>query len=164
MEYTIQITGFNAHIKNVPEVLAHVRDIAGRGTIQLLQAQGVAGEEHLLHATHQALLAFQRNENLSQDLGLEICLRASAQRQISRAIKLLGITEGKQAVCAVMVGCPGDALPKLESLLGPQDITVLKADPERLKQIYKISDQELYAHRNVERVLIERTALLNLEK
>lgn len=164
MEYTIQITGFNAHIKNVSEVLAHVRDIAGRGTIQLLQAQGVAGEEHLLHATHQALLAFQRNENLSQDLGLEICLRASAQRQISRAIKLLGITEGKQAVCAVMVGCPGDALPKLESLLGPQDITVLKADPERLKQIYKISDQELYAHRNVERVLIERNALLNLEK
>jgi len=82
MEYTIQITGFNAHIKNLPEVLAHVRDIAGRGTIQLLQAQGVAGEEHLLHATHQALLAFQRNENLSQDLGLEICLRASAQRQI----------------------------------------------------------------------------------
>ena len=164
MEYTIQITGFNAHIKNVSEVLAHVRDIAGRGTIQLLQAQGVAGEEHLLHATHQALLAFQRNENLSQDLGLEICLRASAQRQISRAIKLLGITEGKQAVCAVMVGCPGDALPKLEGLLGPPDITVLKADPERLKQIYKISDQEIYAHRNVERVLIERNALLNLEK
>jgi len=63
-----------------------------------------------------------------------------------------------------MVGCPGDALRILEGLLGPPDITVLKADPERLKQIYKISDQEIYAHRNVERVLIERTALLNLEK
>jgi hypothetical protein len=64
----------------------------------------------------------------------------------------------------VLVDCPGDALHKLESTLGPRDDRVLNADPERLKQIYKISDQELYAHQNVERVLIERTALLNLEK
>jgi KEOPS complex subunit Cgi121 len=164
MEDNIQITGFNACIKNVSTVLTRIREIAGTGTIQLLQAPGVAGEEHLLQATHQALLAFQRNENLSQDLGLEICLRASAQRQISRAIQLLGITEGKQMVVAVLVDCPGNALSQLEGLLGPKDITVLKSDPERLKQIYKISDLELYSHQNVERVLIERTALLNLEK
>lgn len=164
MEDNIQIAGFNAHIRNVSTILNRTREFSGPGTIQLLQAQKVAGEEHLLHATHQALLAFQRNENLSQDLGMEICLRASAQRQISRAIQLLGIIEGKQAVAAVLVDCPGDSLPQLESLLGTRDDTVLKEDPERLKQIYKISDQELYAHQTVERVLIERTALLNLEK
>jgi KEOPS complex subunit Cgi121 len=164
MEDIIQIAGFNAHIKDVPMVLKRIRKIAGQGTIQLLQAPGVAGKEHLLHATYQALVAFQRNENLSQDLGLEICLRTSAQRQISRAIQILGITEGKQAVAAVLVNCPEDALQQLESLIGPRDDTVLKADLERLKQIYKISDPELHSHQNVDNVLIERTALLNLEK
>jgi KEOPS complex subunit Cgi121 len=164
MEHNIQITGFKTYIKNVPDVLTRIRDIAGQGTIQLLQARGVAGKEHLLHSTHQALLAFQRNENLSQDLGLEICLRVSAQRQISQAIQLLGVNGGKQSLCAVLVDCQEDTLPKLETLLGPGDITVLEPDPERLKQIYKISDPELYAHQSVERVLIERTTLLNLEK
>jgi KEOPS complex subunit Cgi121 len=164
MEYNIQIAGFKADIKSVPDVLNRVRDIAGKGTLQLLQAQGVAGTEHLLHSTLQAILAFDRNENFSQDLGLEICLRASGQRQISRAIQLLGITEGKQALCAVMVGCQEDTFSELEKILGPQDNTVLKADSEKLKQIYKISDPELYAYQNPERVLMERTALLNLEK
>lgn len=164
MEHHIQIKGFNAYIKNVPDVLTCIKDIAGQGTIQLLQAPGVAGEEHLLHSTQQALLSFQRKENLSKDLGLEICLRASAQRQISRAIQILGITEGQQALAAVIVDCPEDTLTKLETLLGPCDSNVLKSDPENLKKIYKISDSELYAHKNVKRVLIERTTLLNLEK
>ncbi|MEN6329659.1 MAG: KEOPS complex subunit Cgi121 [Methanobacteriaceae archaeon] len=160
----IQFAGFQACIKNVPQVLNRIEGLACQGTIQLLQAPGLAGEKHLLHSIHQALLAFQRNENFSHDLGLEICLRVSAQRQISRAIQLLGIKEGKQELCAVMVGCPEDTLPQLENILGPRDSTVLKPDPERLKQFYKISDLELHAHRNVERVLIERTTLLNLEK
>ncbi len=164
MEHNVQITGFNAHIKNVSDVLMRIKDIAGHGTIQLLQAQRVAGEEHLLHSTQQALLSFQRKENLSQDLGLEICLRASAQRQISRAIQILGITEGQQALAAVIVNCQEDAFPKLEIILGPSDNKVLKSDLESLKEIYKISDTELRAHQNVKRVLIERTALLNLEK
>ncbi|HNR25808.1 MAG TPA: KEOPS complex subunit Cgi121 [Methanobacteriaceae archaeon] len=163
MENNIQIAGFTAHIKNVSMVLSWTRKIAGQGTIQLLRAQRVAGEKHLLHATYQALLAFQRRENISPDLGMEICLRASAQRQISRAIQLLGIAEGKQRVAAVLVDCP-EALPKLESMLGPQDTRALEFDPERLKAIYKISDQEVYAYKNVKKVLIERIALLNLEK
>jgi KEOPS complex subunit Cgi121 len=164
MEHIVQITGFNTYIKNVSDVLTRIKDIAGQGTIQLLQAPGVAGEEHLLHSTQQALLSFQRKENLSQDLGLEICLRASAQRQISRAIQILGITEGQQELAAVMLDCPEDALPQLEIMLGPSDGQVHKTNPERLMEIYKISEPELYAHQNVERVLIERTTLLNLEK
>ncbi|HMK54818.1 MAG TPA: KEOPS complex subunit Cgi121 [Methanobacteriaceae archaeon] len=163
MENNIEIVGFRADVHNVPEVLNLISDICPQGTIQILRTDGLAGKRHLMHATMQAILSFKRKTNFAQDLGLEICLRASAQRQISRALNILGIKEGKQDLCAVMVDCPQGSVFKLEKILGKRNNSVLQYIPENLKKIYKISDVEIDACNGVQNVLIEKTTLLNLE-
>ena len=100
IDHNIQIAGFDAEINNLTELMDLIKIISAGNqcegcVIQLLKSDGIAGEKHVLQAISQALMAFNRNNNMAQDLGLEICVRASAQRQISRALKILGIKEGK---------------------------------------------------------------------
>lgn len=118
MNHDIQIACFDAEINDLNKVIGFTNSICEKGTVQLLQARGLAGEKHILQAAIQALKAFDNNENTAKDLGLEICLRASAQRQISRALDMLGIKEGKMEVCAVAVDCDKDVLNKLGKFWG----------------------------------------------
>jgi len=168
MNHKIQITGFIAEIRNVKELMKFIIDMRaecnnGECTIQLLQARGIAGEKHILQATLQAIKAFEMNNNTAKDLGLEICVRTSSQRQISRALKILGIGNGKMDICVVAVDCDEDIPKKLENVLGKRHPEVLLADVDTLQELYEISPQEIKSAGNIERVMIERTALLNLE-
>ena len=162
-EYNIQIIGFKDNVKDFRELINKTNEISKSCTLQLLNADGIAGYGHILHATHHAIKAFERSENIAKDLGLEICLRASAQRQISKALDILGINEGKMNICAVAVDCSEDTINKLEVLLDKRDDNVLDPDEKILKKIYKISDEELKTAGNIENVMIERTSLLILE-
>lgn len=163
MNHDIQIACFDAEINDLNKVIGFTNSICEKGTVQLLQARGLAGEKHILQAAIQALKAFDNNENTAKDLGLEICLRASAQRQISRALDMLGIKEGKMEVCAVAVDCDKDVLNKLGEILGEMHDMMQQTDEKTLKNLYKIFHEEIKSAGNIERVLIERTALLNLE-
>lgn len=168
MNQNIQIAGFEAEINNLTEIMDSIKDMRAKsccdgGAIQLLHARGIAGEKHILQATLQALKAFNRNENMANDLGLEICVRASAQRQISRALRILGIEKGKINIYAVAVDCDENVMQKLGIFLGKKHNKVLKADINVLKELYEISNEEIKSAGNIERVLVERTALLSLE-
>lgn len=162
-EYNIQITGFKHNIKDFRELINKTNEISKGCTLQLLNADGIAGHEHILHATVHAIKAFERNENIAKDLGLEICLRASAQRQISKALDILGINEGEMNICAVAVNCSENIMDKLEVLLNKRDNIILEPNEKTLKRIYNISDEELKTSENIENVMIERTSLLILE-
>jgi KEOPS complex subunit Cgi121 len=168
MNHNIQIAGFGAEINDLTKLIDFTRGLSEDGgcemcTIQLLHAKGIAGEKHVLQATLQALKAFYRNKNTAKDLGLEICVRASAQRQISRALKILGIKEGKIDICAVTIDCDQNIMHKLGEFLGKKRDKTLQADINALKELYGISNDEIKSAGNIERVLIERTALLSLE-
>jgi KEOPS complex subunit Cgi121 len=171
MEHEIQVLGFSTVVEDIPDLIGKVYDVTSNlnGTtsnscvIQLLNADGVAGEEHVLHAAEQAIIAFKRKENIANDLGLEICVRASAQRQISKALQILGLKEGLNNICAVIVDCDEGAGKKLELLLGKRDDTLLKADTTHLKDLYQISDEEIENSGGIARTMIERTSLLILE-
>ena len=79
----IQILGFRANIDSVGEVLGKINSIKDDGEIiQLLNADSVVSKNHIIHGVNQAFLAFERGENLANDLSVEIVLRCSAQRQI----------------------------------------------------------------------------------
>ncbi|MGZ7117644.1 MAG: KEOPS complex subunit Cgi121, partial [Methanobacterium sp.] len=105
----------------------------------------------------------ERNENIANDLGIEICVRASAQRQISKALQILGIKKGEMNICAVAVDCSSNILDELEIILDKRNDEVLDPDQKTLKKIYDISDDELETAGNIENVMIERTSLLILE-
>ena len=164
MEYDIQILGFSSTIEDVPQLIGKINNVSGGScVVQLLNADGIAGEEHILHATFQAIRAFKRDENIANDLGLEVCVRASAQRQISKALNILGLKEGFNNICAVVINCRSNIMEELESILGNRNDEVIKPDNTILKDIYNIEDVEIEASGSLTRVMMERTSLLILE-
>lgn len=154
----IEILGFKAYIDSVDSILSKIDEIKKDGEIiQLLNADAIAGKNHILHGVNQAFLAFERSENLANDLNVEIVLRCSAQRQISKAFKILGLNEGWMNLCVVLINCD-DYRSSLSKIFDFDD-NVLLADFEELVKIYKISQNEL-DNLSVENIIIDRITKL----
>ncbi len=157
----IKILGFRATVDSVGKTLSQIDEIKKDGEIiQLLNADAVASKNHIIHGVNQAFLAFKRSENLAKDISVEIVLRCSAQRQISKAFKILGLSEGEMNLCAVLINCD-DYSDELNSLF-TSDSDVLIADEDKLKKIYKISDSEL-ENMSIEDILIDRITRLTAD-
>ena len=154
------ILGFKASIDSVEETLDLIDTIKQDGEIiQLLNADSIASTNHVLHGVNQAFLAFDRDENLAKDISVEIVLRCSAQRQISKAFKILGLREGEMNLCAVLINCR-DYTEILSSLFTLDD-DVLIADDEKLVETYNITNQEL-ENLSVEEIIIDRITKLTV--
>ena len=157
----IQILGFKGTINSVEETLNLIDSIKEDGEIiQLLIADAIVSKNHIIHGVNQAILAFDRGENLAKDLSVEIVLRCSAQRQISKAFKLLGLKEGKISLCAVLVNC-NDYSSELSEMFTP-DESVFTPDYENLMKIYKISDDEIKGM-SLEDIIIDRITKLTVD-
>lgn len=157
----IQILGFRANIASVGETLDEIDSIRGDGeVIQLLNADSVVSKNHIVHGVNQAFLAFERGENLAKDLSVEIVLRCSAQRQISKAFRILGLKEGEMNLCAVLINSK-DHSQELSSIFTGDD-DVLIPDYEKLVEVYKISDAELQVM-SVENIIIDRISKLTVD-
>lgn len=157
----IQILGFRANIDSVGDVLGKINSIKDDGEIiQLLNADSVVSKNHIIHGVNQAFLAFERGENLANDLSVEIVLRCSAQRQISKAFKILGLHEGDMNLCAVLIDSK-DYTKEL-SLLFTRDDEVLIPNIDKLVETYKISDEELQ-NMSVEEIIVDRITKLTVD-
>lgn len=156
----IKVLGFKGVIHSVNQTLAKINDFKNSedGIIQLLNADAIAGLNHVEHGVNQAILAFNRGENLANDLSVEICLRCSAQRQISKAFKILGLKEGKMDLCVILLNCSSECIDKL-SLMFDRDDDVLMADKSKLMDIYNIDEIEL-ENINISDVIIDRITKL----
>ena len=157
----IQILGFRASIDSVGDVLDEINSIKDDGEIiQLLNADSVVSKNHIIHGVNQAFLAFERGENLANDLSVEIVLRCSAQRQISKAFKILGLHEGDMNLCAVLIDSR-DYTKEL-SFLFTRDDDVLIPNVDNLVETYKISDDELQ-NMSVEEIIVDRITKLTVD-
>ena len=157
----IQILGFRANIDSVGEVLGKINSIKDDGEIiQLLNADSVVSKNHIIHGVNQAFLAFERGENLANDLSVEIVLRCSAQRQISKAFKILGLHEGNMNLCAVLIDSK-DYTKELSSLFIRDDDVLIPVE-DKLIEMYKISDDELQ-NMSVEEIIIDRITKLTVD-
>ena len=116
----LNIVGFKATIDSIDETLKQMNDIKNDGEIiQLLNADSIVSKNHIIHGVNQAFLAFSRDENLANDISVEIVLRCSAQRQISKAFNILGLKEGNVNLCAVFINY--DYTEELSSLFSRND-------------------------------------------
>ena len=74
----VEILGFTGEIESIPKTLKQVEDIRNSccdvGIIQLMNADAIAGKEHLQQGVIHAINAFKRGENLAKDLGIEILI------------------------------------------------------------------------------------------
>ena len=157
----IQILGFKASIDSVGDTLDKINSIRQDGEIiQLLNADSVVSRNHIIHGVNQAFLAFQRGENLAKDISVEIVLRCSAQRQISKAFKMLGLHEGDMNLCVVLINSK-DYSDELSSLFSI-DESVLNPDVDNLVKVYRISDVEL-ENMSLEDIIIDRITKLTVD-
>ena len=71
----VEILGFTGKIESIPKTLEQVETIRNSccdvGIIQLMNADAIAGKEHLQQGVIHAINAFKRGENLAKDLGIE---------------------------------------------------------------------------------------------
>jgi len=75
-------------------------------TVQAIDASKTAGNEHILAAAEKAIRAVQRHDSISDDLGMEILLYASGNRQIKKALSM-GVRTGRNEIVLVAVGDGG---------------------------------------------------------
>ena len=165
----VAIAGFrNAEIKDVNAFFNLVRKKAADAEIQIFDANLIAGWEHLYFAALNALNAFESKLNFSNSLAMETLLYASAQRQISKAIDLLGIKpESPQIAVLVIAKTLKEASSALETVSklvsGERDDSILELTEgkiESIRRLFDISDLELES--KLERKGLEKEALVGL--
>ena len=174
----VGITGFkNVEVKNTEELLRAVRtEKRANIQVQFFNAGLVATWEHLYFALLNALTAFRTKRNVSKSLAIEIMLYASAQRQIRKAIELIGVKAGCRDVAVVAVGeKSGDveasisAASKLLDKEPNEDVLELStAKAFAIRKAFMITEEELTvvtkggdAEQALVDIVIERIALLS---
>src|SRR4030066_2172731 len=92
----VEFTGFkDVRFEDAEELIKAFRKEKQKNlTIQFFDAKIVATWEHLYFAVLNALTAFRTDRNISNNLAMEVMLYASAQRQIRKAIQLIGVKHG----------------------------------------------------------------------
>jgi KEOPS complex subunit Cgi121 len=128
----------------------------------------VAGPQHLYFAALHALTAFDKNTAISNNLSVEALLYASAQRQIKKAVQMLGIKQDSSELAAVIMREKGnekiDCLTQIAEIVpGERDDTVLELTDnkvEKIKKVFMISDLEFEA--KLKKTGLEKEALIDL--
>jgi len=144
--------------------------------IQFFDAHHVAGQQHLYFAAVNALNAFSKKRNISNSLAVEALLYASAQRQINKAVEMLGIKPDSSEVAVLIIapkGCKTDYTRLVNELVpGQRDDSVLELSNskiDKIRELYGISELELESQLKqpgrekdaLVNLVIERMALLN---
>ena len=172
----IATLGFtNVKIEDVDAFLEGFRTKKTGATVQLFDANNIAGPSHLYFAAVNALNTFAKKTNISNNLEVEALLFASAQRQITKAVEMLGLKKGTSQV-AVLIFAENskqrtDYINLITKLIpGTRDDSVLSLSPEKMqniKKLFEISELEFEAclknegqEETLIDLVIERMALL----
>ncbi len=120
----------------------------------IVDADYVAGADHLLFATIHALTAFSRNSNRASTRQMEILRFAAAQRQISQALKLLGVSESSRRFGGVLTNSNAAELEsthqdflKLAEVTDDPSVLLLSTakKAQMIQSVFQIPDEELEA-------------------
>jgi tRNA threonylcarbamoyladenosine modification (KEOPS) complex Cgi121 subunit len=175
----VELTGFrNVSVKDVENFVKAGREATlQKVSIQFFDADLVATWQHLYFAVLNALLAFRNERNISNTVAMEIMLYASAQRQIRKALQLIGVKTFSTNVAAAIIGTNPDSvkasLSGVSKLVGAEpDETVLELTRGKTRNICKafgISGEELEVVTKKDTaqalidLVIERSALLSTQ-
>jgi KEOPS complex subunit Cgi121 len=159
-------------------LLERLRNVSTDLDVQMVDLDKVAGMKHLYFAVLNAVHAFERGTNISRSLAMEFLLYVSAQKQISEAIKVMGVGQQTRNVVIVAVGENEHSVAEFAETL-PVFVGVESDEglPDRwdhekvskLLSLFKISDKELDAmqgkkasrEQTIQKLILERMALLS---
>jgi KEOPS complex subunit Cgi121 len=176
----VELTGFrNVNINDAEEFVKAARmEVPQTAWIQFFDAELVATWQHLYFAVLNALLAFRNERNISKSVAMEVMLYASAQRQIRKAIQLVGVKRDSANVAVVIIGENPDSVQAVLSAISRRvgakpDESVLeltKEKTQKIREAFSISAKEIEAvmekanaHHALVDLVVERTALLSTQ-
>jgi KEOPS complex subunit Cgi121 len=176
----VLIAGFRgAKILEVEEFLKTVKSEVGTVEVMFANAELIATWQHLYFAVLNALNAFKSGYNISKSLAVEVLLYASAQRQIRKAVEILGIKPATSKIAAVIINDAAYrtklAFSKIAKIIGgKRDDTILELSGEKIETIrgvFDISESELEAvigksglEDAIIKLVLERVALLAVQR
>jgi KEOPS complex subunit Cgi121 len=179
-KFNCRIVAGDVSISNVDDFLSGLKAIAHKYavTIQAMNAELIAGEEHIKSAVEKAIRALKSKRGITSDFGLEILLYASGRRQIERALGM-GVTEGKKNVAIVIVDERGEkdlevVAEEVKRKIGIEEVPIRELESElsnsnkkeRIKEFYNITEAEINAvgEEKLKMLVLERVALLDVLK
>jgi len=178
-QYLLSLGFDNARIVAPEKTLRQLRSASDKAQVQLLKATLVAGPEHLRFAARNALHSFRSKSPRSKSLAVEFLLYVSCQRQISKAISLLGVEPTDRQVVLVALSESREAIQEVESLsksfFGEADDSLVEIGSNRklseIQRSYGVSKREMEAARFegennsdvLKRLIVERSALLDVQ-
>jgi KEOPS complex subunit Cgi121 len=176
-----EITGFkNVKISQAKEFLDKVSTEKPTGVeTQFFDARRVATWRHLYFAALNALTAFKNGENISKSLAMETLLYAAAERQITKAVELVGIRATSSNVAVLIIGKEPHKIESALSMIsrnmgGQRDEKVLELSKDKVATIQRVFDileaelRTIMEKDDVEKALthlvVERMALLATQR
>lgn len=171
------ISAFNTKPQIPEELFRIVAEKCPGVSIQLVDLDRVPGQRYLKLATVNATKSFCSKQPIAKTLAMELLVYISAERQIVRALKRIGITAETLRIAALAVGTDREqvlaAANFLATTLGldSEDQLLDEWSRERIENVrssFEIGEKELEAiiQKNetesmaVERLAVERSAML----
>jgi len=162
-----QITDINTTLSELDKQVA--------GTVfQLFDADKIADQHHLYYAAANAYYAMENGGNISNKLDVETLLYASTQNQISKAIKLIGVSEKTKRIAVVVISENENdsTATEIANYLGDLDDTSLEIDQEKfeaLKKLYEITDTAIETvgcdrYKALTSLITEKSTLISLRR
>jgi len=157
-EHNIIIHSYeNVTVDDIPSFLKKIDKITAQqkdSIIQLLNTDNICGQKHLNQAISQAFKAFNEKQNFAKDKGLEICVRLSAQKQISQALKMLGIQQ-KGNITVIYIDTTQEQVQETEELLEKRNDQLLEQyDTEKISEIYGLNNKDNIIHSINEKIAL----------
>ncbi len=173
-----EITGFrDVHLNDAKEFSKILNSkLPEHCEAQLFDADFVATWQHLYFAAVNALMNIKSGQAVSKSVSVETVLYASAQRQIKKALDIVGVKPYSKNVAVILI-CEKEESAKsalavtARLLLATLDESVLELSPAKaalIRKAFDVSDDEITAastSRSGEQALVdlvlERVALLS---
>jgi len=153
----VGVFGFTRSTPLIPETITKLTkqfESTHRLTLQIMDANKVAGPDHLLFATLHAYTAFHHKTNRASTLAMEILRFAAAQRQITEALNQMGVSSATCQFGGVLTNSEAASLETayrgfLSFVKGTDDTSVLEITTEHkehvIREAFQIREDELMA-------------------
>jgi len=174
----VQITGYkNLRIGNSKEFVKKIRETLSQNVwVQFFDPSVIATWQHLFFAIINAQLSFKNGRNIAKSIEMETLLYASAQHQINKAIKKVGIKSDSSDIAIVMVANKEEQIDEAILLISKflekePDESILKFSckkHEKIVRVFDISKNEINAiikeaniGKAIRDIVLEKMALLS---
>lgn len=160
-------------VQDINMTLVELDKIKGEAAFQIFDSAKVAGWRHLYYSAVNALNAVKTGTAISNKIEIEALLYASAQDQISKAIRMMGVTPVTENVALlVLAEDPESTASEMVRYLGNEDEDVLELNEGKfndLMKTYGVTGKALMTidkdkYEALESLVIEKCALMPINR